>query len=62
MSKLDQLENILVELAEENPKYLVNTLVDFLVEDLYWLEDHMTDTAKYLLVQLGEHLNEKEKQ
>ena len=61
MSKLDQLENLLVELSEEKPKYLVSTLVEFLADDSYWLEENLSVTSRYLIVQLGEHLNDKEK-
>lgn len=46
--------------SEHNSKQLINFIVEYLAEDIYWLNSNISKVDKQTLIQIGKHLENKE--
>ena len=49
---VDDLYEELMLLAENKPKFLINILVEFLAEDVFWLKSNISQVDKAVLKEL----------
>lgn len=56
---LAQIESLLEEVSQDDPKGTINLLVDFLVEDDVWLHDNISNNTKVVLINAVNELKEE---
>lgn len=52
MSESETLYNELDLLAETNPKLMLNVVVNFLAEDIFWVRENISQVDKAILKEL----------